>query len=574
VWPPLLLCDGARKNCNELSADIPGWTPNRTIATLRKDARTHYDTMAKTLPKVLLIETGKTCAKLLEQCEFGIVQAERLSTGLHKFNAQNFDLVLTELSLPDSQGLETFIQLQKVIPQTPIVILAEAADKELAARTIQLGAQDYLLKSQLNSALLASALGKAIDRHLGQQAHGYEGFLLQALMDNIPDSIYFKDRRSRFLMINRALAKKHGLADTSAARDKTDADFFTEPHAQQALADEREILRSGNPIEDFEEVETWPDGSETWVSTTKMPLRNKSGHIVGTFGISRDITKRKLAEQALAESTRQLREKTVQIEDELKMARELQLAMLPQKFPAPAGGKPGQESTLKFFTFFHPSGTVSGDFFDVIPLSKTSVGVFICDVMGHDVRAALVAAMMRSLVEDLSATATDPGHLLSLINRALFSVFQQAGSTMFATAFYLVADLNAGQLCYASAAHPDPLQLSRSQGKTDLLDAGLDGKKGPALGLFKQASFPTCQRKMETGDILMLFTDGMIETEGNDREIFSREHLMAAIHKHAGLSTKKMLSEVLAEVRKFSGRDQFDDDVCLVGIEVRPLKSH
>ena len=181
--------------------------------------------------------------------------------------------------------------------------------------------------------------------------------------------------------------------------------------------------------------------------------------------------------------------------------------------------------------------------------------------------------MMRALVEDLSATAMDPGHLLSLINRALFSVFQQAGSTMFATAFYLVADLDTGQLCYASAAHPEPLQLNRRPGKAGLRAAGLEGGKGPALGLFQEASFPTSRRKIEAGDIIMLFTDGLIEAEGSDQKIFSREHLTAAIQKHAGLPTRKMFSQVLAEIRKFSGRDQFDDDVCLVGIEVKPLKS-
>ncbi|MGA9778370.1 MAG: SpoIIE family protein phosphatase [Limisphaerales bacterium] len=530
--------------------------------------------MPKATPKILLVETGKTCAKMLKPYEFEVVLAHRLSAGLQKLSAHSFELVLVELSLPDSKGMETFTRLDKLISQTPIVVLADAEDEKLAARTIKLGAQDYLLKSQLNGPLLANAIGKAIDRHQGQRAHGYEGFLLQALMDNIPDSIYFKDLRSRFLVINRAKARRHGLTDPSDARGSSDADYFTEPHARQALADEQKILRSGNPIENFEEVETWPDGSETWASTTKVPLRNQSGHLVGTFGISRDITKRKRAERALAESTRQLQEKNRQIEDELKMARELQLAMLPQKFPVVSGGKPGHKSTLKFFTFFHPSGAVSGDFFDVIELSPASVGVFICDVMGHDVRAALVTAMMRALVQDLSTTATDPGHLLSLINNALFSVFQQAGSTMFATAFYLVADLDAGQLCYASAAHPDPLQLNRRLGKVHPLDASPGGKKGPALGLFKEASFPTSRGNLGPGDLVMLFTDGLIEAEGNNRQIFSHEQLIATIYKHAGLPPKKMLSSVLSEIRKFSGRDKFDDDVCVVGMEVRFLESH
>ena len=141
-------------------------------------------------------------------------------------------------------------------------------------------------------------------------------------------------------------------------------------------------------MEGIEESETWPDGSVTWVSTTKMPLRNQSGRIVGTYGISRDITARKEAQLALAEQTQLLHKKNQQIEDELKMARELQLAMLPQDFPCLAAS-PESGEALKFYSYYMPSGAVSGDFFDVFQLSDTAVGIFICDVMGHDVRAAL-----------------------------------------------------------------------------------------------------------------------------------------------------------------------------------------
>ena len=474
--------------------------------------------MLRALSRILLIESSPDCGALLQTGDFEVERADRLSVGLEKLDRQSFDLILMDLFLPDGQGLNMFSQVRAAAPRTPIVVLADSANEEQAERTMWMGAQDYLLRHQLTGPLLARTIRNAIARHRGQLAHGYEGFLLQTLMDNIPDSIYFKDIRSRFLMMSRAKAKKHGLADPQQAVGKTDADFFSRPHAQQALADEQKILRTGQPIEDLEEVETWPDGSVTWALTTKMPLRNQSGRIVGTFGISRDITKRKHAEQALAERTQQLQKKNQQIEEEMKMARELQIAMLPQKFPAVPPHRPPHESALKFFSFFLPSGAVSGDFFDVVALSDTSVGVFICDVMGHDVRAALVTAMIRALVEDLSVAATDPGHLLAQINRGLLDVFQQAGTTMFATAFYLVADVATGELSYASAAHPDPLQLLRCQGKIEPLGADNGGKKGPALGLFKEARFPTYRRQMNAGDVIVLFTDGIIEAEGQNQE--------------------------------------------------------
>ncbi len=126
-----------------------------------------------------------------------------------------------------------------------------------------------------------------------------DGHLLQALMDNIPDVIYFKDLQSRFIRINRAWAVNHNLRDPIEAVGKTDFDFFTREHAEAALADEQEIIRTGRPIINKEERETWADRPDTWVSTTKMPLYDAHGRVAGTFGISRDITKRKRAEEKM-----------------------------------------------------------------------------------------------------------------------------------------------------------------------------------------------------------------------------------------------------------------------------------
>jgi PAS domain S-box-containing protein len=131
------------------------------------------------------------------------------------------------------------------------------------------------------------------DRHQAEEALRLERDLLHSLMDNIPDSIYFKDRDSRFLRVSRQMAQKFGLGSSEQAIGKTDADVFTSEHAQQALADEQEIIRSGEPLVARLERETWPDRDATWVSTTKMPLRNGHGEIIGTFGISRDITELK-----------------------------------------------------------------------------------------------------------------------------------------------------------------------------------------------------------------------------------------------------------------------------------------
>ena len=253
------------------------------------------------------------------------------------------------------------------------------------------------------------------------------------------------------------------------------------------------------------------------------------------------------------------------------MARELQLAMLPQKSPALSKGK--NAGALEFFSFYFPSGAVSGDFFDIVELSESKVGIFICDVMGHDVRAALITAMMRALVQDLSTVAMDPAHLLQQINQGLVGVFNQTGATVYATAFYMVADLAQGEALYASAAHPAPIHLRRREGTVDRVNGGQGIKRGPALGLFEKAEYSTGVRSLAEGDMIALFTDGLVEAESPQHEQFTETRLVNALRRRAHLSADRLIAEVVADIRKFSGRQQFEDDVCLVGMEVKRLSN-
>ena len=148
--------------------------------------------------------------------------------------------------------------------------------------------------------------GEAYNREVAQRRKAeasleFERSLLHTLMNHLPDAIYFKDRDGRFLRISKALADKFGLPDPKAAVGKSDADFFTAEHAQQALRDEQKIIESGQPLVGIVEKETWPNGQDTWVSTTKAALRSKQDQLIGTFGISHDITKIKQAEKKLAQ---------------------------------------------------------------------------------------------------------------------------------------------------------------------------------------------------------------------------------------------------------------------------------
>ena len=165
-----------------------------------------------------------------------------------------------------------------------------------------------------------ATLRKQVNEHRQTEAPIQERQLLRALLDNVPDHIYFKDAESRFIAVSAAQAEWFGLSDPDQAVGKTDFDFFTQDHAQPAFEDEREVRESGRALIK-EEKETWPDGRETWVATAKMPLRDEAGRIVGTFGVSRDITTRKRAEAERERLLTVLKHRSTQLETAAEVAR-------------------------------------------------------------------------------------------------------------------------------------------------------------------------------------------------------------------------------------------------------------
>jgi PAS domain S-box-containing protein len=147
-----------------------------------------------------------------------------------------------------------------------------------------------------------------------------EKYLLDALMDNLPDAIYFKDRESKFIRVSKYLAD-HFNSTVSDLMGKSDFDFQDVSHAQEAFDDEMNIMATRKPKIDYIEREVASDGTEHWVSTTKMPLVNHLGQVVGTFGVSRDISKLKnlekdfvIKEKKLAETEKEFRERVEQLE--------------------------------------------------------------------------------------------------------------------------------------------------------------------------------------------------------------------------------------------------------------------
>jgi PAS domain S-box-containing protein len=201
----------------------------------------------------------------------------------------------------------------------------------------------------------------AIERNSAEQELASERNIFGALMSTVPDRIYFKDEQSRFVRINPAMAAFFKLAGPDAAIGKTDFDFFTREHADQAFADEREIMRTGNPVIGKVEKESLPDGRIGWALSTKLPLRDRSGRVIGTMGISRDITHIKRIEDELAAERNMLRSVIENIPDPIFVKDAQGRYILDNAAHAIIIGAKNREDVMgrTSFDFFPPEGAAA-----------------------------------------------------------------------------------------------------------------------------------------------------------------------------------------------------------------------
>lgn len=658
--------------------------------------------------KVLLIEDNpddvfflRMVLRKIDGTNFQLEPAEDLAKGLKRLAQGGVDIILLDLTLPDSTGLGTFEMVKSACGGVPVIVLSGIDDETIAVNAVHAGAEDYLVKGRVDSQLITRAIIYAIERTEAKKAilkaeekyrsifensvsgifqttpdghymsvnpaliriYGYEsaeelmsdvtdiGRLLyvdpnrrkefvrliqeEGVVQNFESQVYRKDKVVIWISENARSVRDgdgkilyyEGMVEDITARKEAEEKLrFSENRFRSVwesssdgmrLTDDRGVMLAVNPsfckivgtskeelvgqpfvtiysesrnkvelmenhLRRFSErkVEAQAERRVTFRSGKTVDLELSNGFIESSEGrplllsVFRDITVRKQAEERerqanleLARSQAELRKKNEIMEDDLKMAREIQQAILPQQYPNfPLGVRP-EESMLRFCHRYLPTGQVGGDFFNVFPLAENKAGLFICDVMGHGVRSALVTAMVRALVEELRPMAGNPGQLLTRINSDLRAILQLTGTPLFTTAFYMVVDLETREMLYANAGHPKPFLVHRQKGEVELLK-NQDLRSYPALGLFHDSTYPTNRCSLQAGDVVMLFTDGLYEVEGNGNEQFSQGMLLDVLKKHIGEPhCPELFDAVLSEIQQFSATKSFSDDVCLLGME-------
>jgi sigma-B regulation protein RsbU (phosphoserine phosphatase) len=270
----------------------------------------------------------------------------------------------------------------------------------------------------------------------------------------------------------------------------------------------------------------------------------------------------------LVEKEREIQAKNEQTQMDLRMAMELQQALMSVTYPLFPPSATVETTEISFSHLYLPASLIGGDFFYIVRLSDSCAGIFICDVMGHGVRSALITSMLRALIEATGPEAANPGQLMARLNSELTNILRQTGTVLFATAFYCTLDSSTGQLHFARAGHPRPLRIHGKNGQIEIVEDP-SGKGGPALGLLPGVDYSTTTISLSPRDRILLFTDGITEAEGPDSCEFGLDGLTTSLHRSLD-HADRLLELIESDVRSFAGSNDIKDDICLVMIQWDP----
>ncbi|VGO21184.1 SpoIIE family protein phosphatase [Pontiella sulfatireligans] len=396
--------------------------------------------------------------------------------------------------------------------------------------------------------------------------------LLRQLMDNMTDNIFFKDLKSRFIMINKACARWNGFDNPQDAVGKSDCDLFTEEFVQAAHDDEVHIYETGEPLECKEEHAEWEDGHMKWVSTTKIPLRDADGRVAGCIGIGRDITDLKKKEAELEAATDELRrtndrlrQANEQISEDLQMAARLQQTFLPQNYPVFLS--PENKPLIDFHYYYEADSEIGGDYCAVHKLDDHRAGLLICDAMGHGVRAALITGIIRALADNLARDPRSAGDFLTSLNHQLHPMLQSKDAFLFVTACCLIIDVRTSELTGALAGHPAPFLLQPRQEKAALLPVE-EAAIGPALAITDDFQYETFSIQLNPGDQILMYTDGICEAADESGEEFGTILLQQILLENSSLPLKELFPRMIKAAQNHTHHKKLGDDVCLLGFSL------
>ena len=389
---------------------------------------------------------------------------------------------------------------------------------------------------------------------------------LRDILTYAPAIIYLKDLAGRYLLVNRRYEELFHVPQEDVV-GMTDSDLFPAQFATVFQQNDQEVMAKGRPLH-REEVTPQDDGLHTYLAA-KFPLRDPTGHTYGICGISTDITPLKTAQAQLRQAkeeaekvNRQLRDKQERLDEDLKAAAGIQRTLLPYNLP--------RFSQVELAWKFAPSEVIGGDLFHAQPLGPDHLCLYILDVSGHGVPAALVTVSVHETLDPASGhvarqkpgggvSVTQPGEVLSILDREYpLERFEKSFSIV-----YMLLELSTGKLVYSSAGHPPPIIL-RAGGEMETLSKG-----GTLIGLDGVVPFEQGEVRLARGDKLVLYTDGVVEYGDPDTGLFGMDRFTRYLAQRANRPVSELLEGMWQELLAFGRGRAPADDVSLMGLEYR-----
>lgn len=467
-----------------------------------------------------------------------IVQAERLSEAIGILKKARFDVVLTDLMLPDSSGLATFRKVLEHARDSAVIVLSGAEDKTIALAAVREGAQDFILKDQLSSGILARHVRFAIERTKRFESHR----LVEGILNSLPDHVAVLDAAGEIMAVNAAwrefAAGNQFIGETFGVGSNYlgICDSAEGPCAEESK-DVAEGIRSVLRRERREFLIEYPCHSKTeqrWFQVRVHPFQGAG--LARVIVSHQNITDRILNAASLQEKNRQL-----------SAAGEVQRQLLPNRPPQMAG--------YDCAGALIPADETGGDYYDFISIDPHTVAVAVADVSGHGIGAALVMAQLRGVLRAVTAKSSDPGEVLAQINPLL-----ALEASQFVTMFLGRLDTRNHSLTYAAAGHRG--FVLRANGDFQHLRSTT-----PPLGVLDRLDTHAGSTSLEPGDLLIVLTDGLEEATGTTSEPFGIDRVQEIVSANHGEPANHIVEALREELRQYLGRTRQDDDMTVVVIK-------
>ena len=481
---------------------------------------------------VLLIEDNPGDAALIreylsevEGSPFSLEHVDRVSLGLSRMKKGGIAIILLDLSLPDSHGLDTIDRIVAESETVPVLVLTGLDDKEMGLAAVSKGAQDFLVKGKLTATGIIRAIRYTIERRRLETERFQHEQELRLVMEQIPGIVWTTDKELRCTSCFGAALELVQL-QPSELLGKTAQEFFqTDDEAHPIIAAERQSLRGELVSLEFQ----W---RERTFEICIRPLSPDGNHIIGVIGISMDITDAR------------------RVEEDFRAAGKIQQQFLPKVAPQLAG--------FDIAGICKPAASTGGDYFDYIPLRDGTLGIVIADVSNHGFAPALIMASTRRLLRTLATIHDDLGEVLTAANQAI----QEDIAEHFVTLFFARLDPKTRMLNYIGAAHDayimDP-SGDYQRLPSDCLPLGVE------LGKITGSHPPV---HLKAGSMLILVTDGLLDAMGPEGKRFGTKCAMQIAHAHRDKTSDQILHVLLDAVRDYCKPNSPHDDITIVIVKV------